>query len=345
MPEAGESSSAIACHTAPRAGFPWPGSPPSRLLGFFSGPSVALVALLAAILLLAPPSGAFAKSKPKATTPSSAHVPFGLAEAKGITDPALYKEVTTLVREFYETVTRRTVARVGQQAAHHHRIELILNPKQGYLEGVRADALSRLSSSGIDLSVSQYFLYADRNSATQIIFLAFYDKPNHTVRLLGADLISSGKLRVGEDSFLTPVGVFENVPGNWGYRALGTKNSKGWRGLGARGSRVWDFGWQQAPRKFRQGVRDSQMRLLMHATDPDHGETRLGGPDSKGCVRVSAAANAFLDRHSILDRRYETLPNREMDRDMWLLRADRTPTTHPGSYLVVGDSAMFSASR
>jgi hypothetical protein len=97
-----------------------------------------------------------------------------------------------------------------------------------------------------DLSTSQYFVYADRNPTIQIIFLAFYDAAAQTVRLLGADFISSGKLRPGEDSFLTPVGVFENVPDNWGYRAQGTKNSKGWRGLGAHGSRVWDFGYQQA---------------------------------------------------------------------------------------------------
>jgi hypothetical protein len=304
-----------------------------------------LVAFFLAAILLAPP-GALAKGKQPSPTPPSAPPPppFGLTEARGTTDPALWKELTDLAQEFYDTVTTKTAARFGKNPGRH-RVDLILSPSQSYLEGVRADALARLSGNDLDLSVSQYFVYADRNPAIQVIFFAFYDSRARTVRLLGADLFSSGKLREGEDSFLTPVGVFENLPANWGYRALGTKNDKGWRGLGARGSRVWDFGYQQAPRKFRQGVRDSQMRLLMHATDPDQGEPRLGGPDSKGCVRVSAAANTFLDRHSILDRRYELLPNREMDKDMWLLRADRAPTTHPGSYLVVGDSAMYSASR
>ncbi|KHK01245.1 hypothetical protein NY78_3438 [Desulfovibrio sp. TomC] len=236
------------------------------------------------------------------------------------------------------------MARFGSKAGKR-RLDLLHAPSQSYRDVVRADALDRLRAAGADLSVSQYFVYADRNPSTQLILLAFFDAAGQHVVLLGADFISSGKLRPGEDSFITPVGVFEHLPENWGYRAEGTKNSKGWRGLGARGSRVWDFGYQQAPRQFRQGVYDSQMRLLMHATDPDQGEPRLGGPDSKGCVRVSAAANAFLDQHSILDRHYEYIAATEKARDMWLLRPDRRPVSLPGSYLVVGDSAMGNASR
>ncbi len=345
MPEAAGSSSVprdASSHRPLQAGFPTPGSPPSRLAPLFPS-RLPLPVLFLALVLLALPARSLAG---RHATPTSRfhHEPFGQIEADAAADPALRQELRAVSRNFYDAVTARTLARLGHNP-RHRRTDLILTPSEAYRDQIRTDALNRLRAAGADLSTSQYFVYADRNPTIQIIFLAFYDAAAQTVRLLGADFISSGKLRPGEDSFLTPVGVFENVPDNWGYRAQGTKNSKGWRGLGAHGSRVWDFGYQQAPRQFRQGVYDSQMRLLMHATDPDHGEPRLGGPDSKGCVRISAAANAFLDRRGILDRHYEALAGAETDRDLWLLRADRDVTPHSGSYLVVGDSSMSSASR
>lgn len=269
---------------------------------------------------------------------------FGVTEAAEASTPALRGELAGLAREFAATVTAKTLARFGRKAGHR-RPDMLTAPPQTYRDHIRQDALNRLQAGGADLSVSQFFVYADRNPALQIVFLAFYDAEAKKVLLLGADFISTGKLRSGKDSFITPLGAFENLPENWGYRAQGTKNDKGWRGLGTKGSRVWDFGYQQAPRKFRQGVYDSQMRLLMHATDPDQGEPRLGGTDSKGCVRVSAAANNFLDRHSILDRWYEQMAASASGRDMWLLRGDRTPVAYPGSYLVVGDSSVQSAAR
>lgn len=342
MPEAGESFSVpgdASRQATRRAGFPSPGSPPLRPWARRCGPSVPLAALLLLALLLPP----LAHARTGRSHPGP-HKPFGLTEAEEVSNPALQAELAAISRGFYAKVTAKTLAKFGRRAGHR-RFKLVLSPSLAYRDAIRADALQRLHDAQANLSESQYFVYADRNPAAQVLFLAFYDAGAQTVRLLGADFISSGKLRRGKDSFLTPVGVFENLPDNWGYRAQGTKNRHGWRGLGARGSRVWDFGFQQAPRRFRRGVYDSQMRLLMHATDPTYGEPRLGGPDSKGCVRISAAANAFLDRHGILDRRYEQLAATDPTRDVWLLRRDRTPTPHAGSYLVVGDSAIQSASR
>jgi len=343
MPEAGGSFSVrrdAARHAAPRAGFPSPGSPPLRPWAEGHGRVGPLAALALLVLLLAP----LARASAAARHPAAHHTPFGVTEAAEVADPDLRAELTAISREFATTVTAKTLARFGRRAGHR-RFKLVLSPSAAYRDTIRADALKRLRQANADLSQSQYFVYADRNPAAQVLFLAFYDATAQTVRLLGADFISSGKLRQGKDSFLTPVGVFENLPDNWGYRAQGTKNDKGWRGLGAQGSRVWDFGYQQAPRRFSHGVYDSQMRLLMHATDPDNGEPRLGGPDSKGCVRISATANAFLDRHGILDRLYEQLAATDPDHSQWLLRKDRTPAPHAGSYLVVGDSAIQSASR
>ena len=349
MPEAAGSSSVASCaprHMASQAGFPRSGSPLFR-------PALATFGLitLGIFLLTGQPGGlawgqaAKAKSEPATQArPPATVTDFVASETARVTDPAVRQELSRVSREFATTVTAKTLARLGNKTGHRH-LALLQHPTQEYRDAVRTDALARLQTAGADLSVSQYFVYADRNPSTQLLILAFYDAPGQHVILLGTDFISSGKLRPREDSFITPVGVFEHLPDNWGYRAEGTKNSKGWRGLGAHGSRVWDFGYQQAPRQFRQGVYDSQMRLLMHATDPDQGEPRLGGPDSKGCVRVSAAANAFLDQHSILDRHYEYIAATEKDHDMWLLRPDRRPVSQPGSYLVVGDSSMGSASR
>jgi|GEM_PF-1978551 len=338
MPEAAGSSSPHAGalrHLATQAGFPRSGGPLFRPGQHFRPTGLWIVCLLA-LLAVFPPA---AQAKGRHAGPG-----FGEIEAGSVSDTALREELVRTSRDFQATVTAKTLARFGKKASHR-RVDLLTAPGRDYLDHVRTDALARLQNAGADLGDSQYFVYADRNPATQILFLAFYDAAGQRVLLLGADFMSSGKLRPREDSFITPVGVFENLPDHWGYRAEGTKNTKGWRGLGSKGSRVWDFGYQQAPRQFRQGVYDSQMRLLMHATDPDQGEPRLGGPDSKGCVRVSSAANGFLDRHAILDRHYERIAQTEKDRDMWLLRPDRAPVSRPGSYLVVGDSAMDSASR
>ncbi|MYL81912.1 hypothetical protein GTA51_02015 [Desulfovibrio aerotolerans] len=345
MPEAvGSSSTALgACrHVTSQAGSPRTGSPlfcPARAM-------VCLLFIGLAALPLCPDTARAGKAKSEtvATPESAPAANFGVLEAAQVADPAQRQELTQISQEFAATVTAKTLARLGPKAGQRHLGLLALHGKD-YRDTVRADALAKLQAAGADLTTSQYFVYADRNPGAQLLILAFYDASGPRVVLLGADLISSGKLRPGEDSFITPLGVFENLPENWGYRAQGSKNSKGWRGLGARGSRVWDFGYQQAPRQFRQGVYDSQMRLLMHATDPDQGEPRLGGPDSKGCVRVSAAANAFLDRRSILDRHYEQIAGNDKTRDLWLLRPDRAPVSHPGSYLVVGDSAQGNAAR
>ncbi|WP_428567686.1 MAG: hypothetical protein ACP59X_08275 [Solidesulfovibrio sp. DCME] len=295
---------------------------------------VALVALLLAVAG-GTPGLARAADRPPA---------FVAAELTQVGDPVLRQELESLAAAFEQAVTDRTVARFGRKNSHK-RVDLISDPPLTYRNRLRADALAKLRAAGLDANLSQCFLYVDRNPATQVLFLAYYDAPGRHVVFLGADLFSSGKLRVGEDSFLTPLGVYENLTDNWGYRAAGTKNAKGWRGLGGRGSRVWDFGYQQAPRQFRQGIYESQMRLLMHATDPDQGEPRLGGPDSKGCVRISAAANAFIDHRGILDRHYERMLADDSYRARELLGEAHAPVSHPGSFLVVGDSAIESASR
>ncbi|WP_211847861.1 hypothetical protein [Neoroseomonas eburnea] len=138
--------------------------------------------------------------------------------------------------------------------------------------------------------------------------------------------------------FVTPTGVFVNDGGIMGYRALGTPNREGIRGLGAQGMRAWDFGWVWAPRGWTEDGSEAPIRFLLHATDPDHFEPRLGEPGSQGCVRIGGAMNIFLDRHGVIDADAERIAA-ESPRMAALLAPDRTPTAIAGRMLIVVDSA------
>lgn len=177
--------------------------------------------------------------------------------------------------------------------------------------------------------VSQFFLLVDRSHEVQKAFLAFYDTTEGKVTLIGGEPISTGNPK-RHGFFETPTGIFENKPANMSYRALGTKNSKGWRGLGAKGSRVWDLGWQRTVKGRGEPM---DIRLLIHATDPEFGEPRLGRVDSKGCIRIPAQFNRFLDYHGVLDQEYEASVKAK-----YVLPAKRSPVPFAGKFIVVIDS-------
>lgn len=178
----------------------------------------------------------------------------------------------------------------------------------------------------------QFFLLVDRNHEVQKAFLAFYDTTEGKVTLIGGEHISTGNPK-RRGYFETPTGVFENKPANMSYRALGTKNSKGWRGLGAKGSRVWDLGWQRTVKGRGEPM---DIRMLVHATDPQFGEPRLGRVDSKGCIRITGRFNRFLDYYGALDRAYE-----ENAKARYVLLAGRKPALFAGKFVVVIDSGEF----
>jgi hypothetical protein len=97
---------------------------------------------------------------------------------------------------------------------------------------------------------------------------------------------------------------------------------------------VFDFGWVMARRGWRSG--EQAMRLQVHATDPVLLEPRLGERASKGCIRVPASVNEFLDRYGLLDAAYEEALARGAR--FWVLRADRSPTPWSGRWLIIIDS-------
>ena len=110
------------------------------------------------------------------------------------------------------------------------------------------------------------------------------------------------------------------APSNPDFRAEGTFNENGIRGYGLRGLRVFDFGWQRVPKGWGDRA-VIQMRLQMHATEPDSLEARLGSPQSKGCVRIPTALNRLLDHYGVLDAEYEKLARE--GRQFWVLKEDR----------------------
>jgi len=204
----------------------------------------------------------------------------------------------------------------------------------------RAKDVIAASSETIDHP--QLIVVVDRNPRVQEmrIVLALPDAP--------WEVIGGTKVSTGEpgrfDYYVTPVGVFPHTDAILDYRAEGTFNENHVRGLGLKGMRVWDFGWQQAKKGWLAAGAEGSIRLLMHATDPANLEHRIGRRASKGCIRIPATMNRFLDRHGVLDADYERAAKDDMQYRA-VLPPDRIPTPLAGDLLVVFDSATDGAGR
>jgi hypothetical protein len=255
-----------------------------------------------------------------ATTPSSAAVLPDLSasavaapDAAGAVDP---RRALLLRPVFTHTVTRRLQVPAAAQQEYGERLQA----------GLRAAQLGDLSG--------EYVVLVDRCANVQALFIYFRATPSDKWVMIGASPVATG--RPGEfDHFITPLGVFEHTPDNMDFRAEGTMNENGIRGYGARDMRIFDLGWAQGERGWGKGGM-SQMRFQMHATDPDKLEPLLGIRHSKGCVRIPASLNVFLDHYGILDAEYEALV--ESGTSLWVLHSDRQVTPWAGRYIVVVDS-------
>jgi hypothetical protein len=200
----------------------------------------------------------------------------------------------------------------------------------GRYAGLVEDALARAT---IRPAAGQYLLAIDRDPQVQAL-LVLWRAEDGRYELVGAAPVSTGAPGAF-DHFLTPLGVFEHGPWNPDFRAEGTLNENGIRGYGAKGMRVFDFGWQRVPKGWGDGA-VIEMRLQMHATDPDVLEQRLGSAQSKGCIRIPATVNRFLDLYGVLDANYEQ--EVAAGRELWVLQATRQAVAGAGRYLVVVDS-------
>jgi lipoprotein-anchoring transpeptidase ErfK/SrfK len=198
-----------------------------------------------------------------------------------------------------------------------------------------------VAASGQTIDRPQLLVVVDRNPGVQQMRILLA-RPGGAWNSLGGRKVSTGQIG-RRDYYLTPTGVFLHTDLILDWRAEGTFNAQHIRGLGLKGMRVWDFGWQRATKGWGT-EEEGDIRLLLHATDPDYLEKRLGRPASKGCVRIPAAMNRFLDRHGILDADYERAAKGD-PRFEALLLPDRTPTPLAGNALVVVDSSETPAAR
>jgi hypothetical protein len=235
----------------------------------------------------------------------------------GVVDP---RHALLLRDAFAREVTRRLKVPAAEQAAYGARLQAALTAKDlGGLSG-------------------EYVVLVDRDANVQALFIYFRAAPADRWQMIGASPVATG--RPGEfDHFITPLGVFEHTPDNMDFRAEGTMNQNGIRGYGQHDMRIFDLGWAEGERGWGKGG-FSQMRFQMHATDPDRLEPLLGIRHSKGCVRIPASLNVFLDHHGILDAEYEALVS--SGSSLWVLHSDRQVTPWAGRYIVVVDSERKS---
>ncbi|KVG32373.1 hypothetical protein [Burkholderia diffusa] len=247
-----------------------------------------------------------------APTPPRRHPPLSADEAKNATERAI-----DMRKRFTQEVTRRLNVPASEQRAYGVRLQ------------------NALADADLGDLAGEYVAMVDRAPNVQALFIYFRATPSNAWLMIGASPVGTGW--PGKyDHFLTPLGVFHHSPDNMDFRAEGTTNDNGIRGYGVRDMRIYDFGWVDGERGWGKGGK-SPMRFQMHATDPDRLEPLLGIRHSKGCVRIPASLNTFLDRHGILDDDYQARV--EAGKSLWVLRRDRDITPIAGRYLVVIDSA------
>jgi hypothetical protein len=219
-------------------------------------------------------------------------------------------------KRFAHYVDRRLRVPLADQRAYGARLQDALDEKDlGELAG-------------------EFVILVDRSANVQALFIYFRALPDEPWLMIGASPVATG--RPGEfDHFLTPLGVFEHTPQNMDFRAEGTMNQNNIRGYGRRDMRIYDLGWVDGERGWGKGGY-SQMRFQMHATDPDRLEPLLGIRHSKGCVRIPATLNAFIDHYGIIDAEYQALV--DSGKSLWVLHSDREITPWAGRFIVVIDS-------
>lgn len=182
------------------------------------------------------------------------------------------------------------------------------------------------------LTAPEFLVVVNRHPKAQSLSIVVTD--GKTVEYIGSAKVSTGDLK-RKKHFSTPLGLFENKREFGNYRAEGTKNENGVRGYGKKGMRVYDFGWQESTASWGAGL-PAQIRLQMHATDPDVLEARLGAPASQGCVRIQTSVNTFIDQYGVMDKNY--VPS-ATDAPGWVLSKTKKLDKYDGRYMIVMEHA------
>jgi hypothetical protein len=198
-------------------------------------------------------------------------------------------------------------------------------------------ARNEIAATVTRIDYPQLIVVVDRNPRVQALRIIVAQPDGRPWYVIGGSKVSTGQ--AGRfDYYITPTGVFPHTTAILDYRALGTFNENHIRGLGLKGMRVWDFGWQNARKGWLPDRPWGEIRLLLHATDPDYLEQRLGRPASQGCIRIPASMNRFLDLHGVLDADYERAAADD-PRIAAILLPQRQPSRLAGNLLVVVDSS------
>ncbi|WP_425325504.1 L,D-transpeptidase [Paraburkholderia sacchari] len=273
-------------------------------------------------------SAALAASAASASSASSTAAP---AQPASVPAPLVLPEHPDLTPEQAAEETRRALA-MRQIFASSVQRRLRVPPADQRAYGQRLQ--TALDEKDLGALAGEFVILVDRAATVQALFIYFRAMPDAPWQMIGASPVATG--RPGEfDHFLTPLGVFEHTPSNMDFRAEGTMNDNGIRGYGARDMRIYDLGWVDGERGWGKGGR-SPMRFQMHATDPDRLEPLLGIRHSKGCVRIPASLNAFIDHYGIVDAEYQALV--DSGRSLWVLHPGREVTPWAGRFIVVIDS-------
>ena len=218
-------------------------------------------------------------------------------------------------------------------ALYAHQVDRRLNVPDAEQSRYATLLRDTLTQEGLASIPPQYVVVVDRNPRVQAAMI-FWKSEQGAFHFIGASPASTGQPGRFEH-FQTPLGVFDHTLDNLDFRAEGTRNENGILGYGRQGMRVYDFGWITAPKGW--GNRNaSQMRLQLHSTDPDLLESRLGSAQSKGCIRIPASMNLFIDHYGLLDAHYEEAI--AAGQKFWVLPPLREPTPWSGRYLVIVDT-------
>lgn len=217
-----------------------------------------------------------------------------------------------------------------------HLLSLSADDKRALI----AQAQAAATAADLIIDRPQLVVVVDRNPRVQALMVVVAN-PNAAWEVIGGTRVSTGQPD-RKLYYVTPTGVFLHTADILDFRAEGTFNENHIRGYGLKGMRIWDFGWQWATKGWRSDGERGQIRLQMHATDPQYLEQRLGRPASEGCVRVPAALNRFLDRHGVLDVDYEQQAAQDI-RYRSVLLPDRRPSPLAGHTLIVVDSGGHAA--
>lgn len=215
-----------------------------------------------------------------------------------------------------------------------------VSPDPLMLAALQSAAQATFEREGRAWPEGQLLVLVDRHPKVQLLVVALAQADGGWL-VVGAAKVSTG--RPGEfDHYFTPTGLYEHGPNVGSFRAEGTFNSNHIRGYGLKGMRIFDLGWVQATKAWGAGGLNT-IRLQIHATDPVL-EARLGRPASKGCIRIDAGLNRFLDEYGVLDGAFEQWHD-ETGQHPWFWLTERRPTPWSGRWVVIVDVAPIADVR